>query len=191
TRRELRAVQEPVGLLGDPDDVGVPGHRPERVLDVAGVPVDRIFAAQQRPGVVGIAVLRIGVVADDVECGEVCRHGDPRAGAAESSLRRASTSTIGFRTVRPPMSDLTAWRRCSACKNPIALGATYWVCSVSTCNQKRTGLAFCTVSCWDAHLPVARHREAWAEERTAPARAEASGSAPGGGGETHQRLGAA
>jgi hypothetical protein len=70
------------------------------------------------------------------------------------------------------MSDLSAWRRCSACKNPIALGATYWVCSVSTCNQKRTGLAFCTVSCWDAHLPVARHREAWAEERTAPARAE-------------------
>jgi hypothetical protein len=71
------------------------------------------------------------------------------------------------------------WRRCSACKNPIALGATYWVCSVSTCNQKRTGLAFCTVSCWDAHLPVARHREAWAEERTAPARAE-SGAAPAG-----------
>ncbi|HKA14340.1 MAG TPA: hypothetical protein VKH41_04930 [Myxococcota bacterium] len=70
------------------------------------------------------------------------------------------------------------WRRCSACKNPIALGATYWVCSVSTCNQKRTGLAFCTVSCWDAHLPVARHREAWAEERVAPSRAE-SGDAGG------------
>ena len=70
------------------------------------------------------------------------------------------------------MSDPSAWRRCSACKNPIALGATYWICSVSTCNQKRTGLAFCTVSCWDAHLPVARHREAWAEERTAPARAD-------------------
>ncbi len=64
------------------------------------------------------------------------------------------------------------WRRCSACKNPIGFGATYWVCSVSTCNQKRTGLAFCTVSCWDAHLPVARHREAWAEERVAPAREE-------------------
>ncbi|TMA34922.1 MAG: hypothetical protein E6J87_05440 [Deltaproteobacteria bacterium] len=70
------------------------------------------------------------------------------------------------------MSDLPAWRRCSSCKKPIALRATYWVCSVSTCNQKRTGLAFCTVSCWDAHLPVARHREAWAEERTAPAHAE-------------------
>ena len=72
------------------------------------------------------------------------------------------------------MSDPSAWRRCSACKNPIAFGATYWVCSVSTCNQTRTALAFCTVSCWDAHLPVARHREAWAEERTAPARAESA-----------------
>ena len=71
------------------------------------------------------------------------------------------------------MSDPVVWRRCSACKNPIAAGATYWVCSVSTCNQTRTALAFCTVSCWDAHLPVARHREAWAEERTAPARSEA------------------
>ena len=78
------------------------------------------------------------------------------------------------------MSDPPAWRRCSACKNPIALGATYWVCSVSTCNQKRTGLAFCTVSCWDAHLPVARHREAWAEERTAPARAESGEAAASG-----------
>ena len=72
------------------------------------------------------------------------------------------------------MSDPSAWRRCSACKNPIAFGATYWVCSVSTCNQTRTALAFCTVSCWDAHLPVARHREAWAEERTAPAHAESA-----------------
>ena len=63
----------------------------------------------------------------------------------------------------------SGWRRCSACKKPIAFGVTYWTCSVSTCNQSRTALAFCTVSCWDAHLPVARHREAWAEERTAPA----------------------
>ena len=74
------------------------------------------------------------------------------------------------------MNDSSAWRRCSSCKSPIAFGAMYWVCSVSTCNQKRTGLAFCTVSCWDAHLPVARHREAWAEERIAPARAESGGS---------------
>jgi len=75
-------------------------------------------------------------------------------------------------------SDDASWRRCSACKGPIALGSTYWTCSVSTCNQKRTGLAFCSVSCWDAHLPVARHREAWAEERTAPARREPESGAP-------------
>jgi histone H3/H4 len=45
---------------------------------------------------------------------------------------------------------------------------------VSTCNRKRTALAFCTVSCWDAHLPVARHRESWAEEQTAPREPERS-----------------
>ena len=60
------------------------------------------------------------------------------------------------------------WRRCSACKKPIARGSPYWVCSVSTCNRSRTALFFCSVSCWEVHLPVARHREAWAEERRAP-----------------------
>jgi hypothetical protein len=65
-----------------------------------------------------------------------------------------------------------SWRRCSACKQPIALGAGYWVCNVSTCNRKRTGLVFCTVSCWEVHLPEAHHREAWAVERTAPATPE-------------------
>jgi hypothetical protein len=60
------------------------------------------------------------------------------------------------------------WRRCSACKKPIALGSMYWTCNVSTCNRKRTGLVFCTVSCWEVHLPGANHREAWAVEQTAP-----------------------
>lgn len=60
------------------------------------------------------------------------------------------------------------WRRCSACKTAIALGARYWTCNVSTCNRKRTGLVFCSVSCWEVHLPGAKHREAWAVERTAP-----------------------
>jgi len=77
------------------------------------------------------------------------------------------------------MSDASVWKRCSACKQPIAHGAPYWVCSVSTCNRKRTALAFCSVSCWDAHLPVARHREAWAEERTAPAAGSAEAETPG------------
>ena len=68
------------------------------------------------------------------------------------------------------------WKRCSSCKEPIALRAAYWVCNVSTCNRKRTALQFCSVSCWDAHLPIARHRDAWAEERRAPETPEAAES---------------
>ena len=64
------------------------------------------------------------------------------------------------------------WRRCSACKNEIALGAIHQVCSVSTCNRKRTSLVFCNVDCWEVHLPTERHREAWAVEARAPATAE-------------------
>ncbi len=64
------------------------------------------------------------------------------------------------------------WHPCSACKKPIGFGDTYWMCSVSTCQRKRTALYFCSVSCWEVHLPVARHREAWAEEHTAPSAAE-------------------
>lgn len=79
------------------------------------------------------------------------------------------------------MSEPEAWRRCSACKGPIPFGAPYWACSVSTCNRKRTALAFCSVSCWEVHLPVARHREAWAEERRAPKTAEADGGAQASG----------
>jgi hypothetical protein len=76
------------------------------------------------------------------------------------------------------VADVTPWRRCSACKKPIALGAVYWVCNVSTCNQKRTALAFCTLSCWEVHLPGANHREAWAVERRAPATPEPGTAAP-------------
>jgi hypothetical protein len=71
------------------------------------------------------------------------------------------------------VNEANAWRRCSACKKPIALGAVHWVCSVSTCNRKRTGLAFCSVDCFEVHLPSARHREAWAVEQRAPASLEA------------------
>jgi hypothetical protein len=63
------------------------------------------------------------------------------------------------------------WKRCSTCKKEIAFVATYWVCNVSTCNRARTALAFCSVPCWDAHVPMLRHRESWAEERRSPARA--------------------
>jgi hypothetical protein len=60
------------------------------------------------------------------------------------------------------------WRLCSSCKEPIHFRAVYWVCNVSTCNRARTGLTFCSVSCWEAHLPMMRHRESWAVEQTAP-----------------------
>ncbi len=64
------------------------------------------------------------------------------------------------------------WRRCSACKKDIALRSIYWVCSVSTCNRKRTALVFCSVDCWEIHLPTERHREAWAVEERAPETAD-------------------
>lgn len=66
------------------------------------------------------------------------------------------------------MAPVEPWRRCSACKKPIAQGAVYQECSVSTCNRPRTGLVFCSLACWDSHLPTANHREAWAIERRAP-----------------------
>lgn len=62
------------------------------------------------------------------------------------------------------------WRRCSSCKAALGFGAEYWACNVSTCNRGRTALAFCSVSCWDAHLAVVPHRESWAVERRAPSR---------------------
>jgi len=70
------------------------------------------------------------------------------------------------------MTEAAFWRRCSVCKKEMPFAAGYWVCNVSTCNRPRTGLAFCSVSCFDAHLPTLRHRDAWAEEQRAPRREE-------------------
>jgi histone H3/H4 len=41
-------------------------------------------------------------------------------------------------------------------------------------------MVFCSMECWDAHLPIARHREASAEELTAPARDGEPAAKPGG-----------
>ena len=70
------------------------------------------------------------------------------------------------------MSDAAAWKRCSTCKKPIAFGSGYFTCNVSTCNRKGTDFTFCSVACWDAHVPVMRHRDAWADEAMAPTAAE-------------------
>ncbi len=66
------------------------------------------------------------------------------------------------------MTEPSYFRVCSTCRTPIAFETRYYACSVSTCNRKPTALYFCSVPCWDAHVPDARHRDAWAEEERAP-----------------------
>ena len=65
-----------------------------------------------------------------------------------------------------------AYKRCSTCKSPIEYGAEHYICSVSTCNRPKLGLFFCSLPCWEAHVPEARHRDAWAEQVKAPTRAD-------------------
>jgi hypothetical protein len=64
------------------------------------------------------------------------------------------------------------FRLCSSCRKQLGFGSGYFACSVSTCNRARDPLTFCSVACFEAHVPVVRHREAWAEERRAPTRGQ-------------------
>jgi hypothetical protein len=66
----------------------------------------------------------------------------------------------------------TFWRKCSSCKTPIAFNQVYWICSISSCNYQRTGLVFCKVSCFDAHVPMLNHKNAGAYEKRAPTLAQ-------------------
>jgi len=68
------------------------------------------------------------------------------------------------------VSEAEFFRLCTTCKKPIAFGANYMQCSVSTCNRNKLAQFFCTLACWDAHVPEARHRDAWAEPMKAPSR---------------------
>jgi hypothetical protein len=68
--------------------------------------------------------------------------------------------------------ERTYFRLCSSCKKELAFESTYYVCSVSTCNRKRMALTFCSLPCFEAHVPTVRHREAWAEQMRAPTRAQ-------------------
>lgn len=71
----------------------------------------------------------------------------------------------------------TTWRKCSTCKKDIPWKAKYYECSVSTCTGQRTGYVFCSLPCWEVHLPGAKHRDAGAIEKTSPSSAlNASGS---------------
>jgi hypothetical protein len=56
---------------------------------------------------------------------------------------------------------------CSICRKSLHVGDRIWRCSVSTCNSGRVKFYFCSIACWDAHLPTARHRNASAIEEIA------------------------
>lgn len=66
------------------------------------------------------------------------------------------------------MNASLSWRKCSSCKKDILLNAKYYECSVSTCTGLRTGYVFCSIPCWEVHLPGARHRDAGAIEKKSP-----------------------
>lgn len=59
------------------------------------------------------------------------------------------------------------WRECSSCKKEINYNSKYYECSVSTCGGHRTGYVFCSIPCWERHLPGAKHRDAAAVEKVA------------------------
>jgi hypothetical protein len=109
------------------------------------------------------------------------RSGHPGRARSYHGVWRVERAKLRDREERR-VSEVGVWRRCSACKQDIALGATYWTCNVSTCNRKRTGLVFCSVTCWEVHLPGANHRESWAVECTAPRSAEEAAPRAEGGG---------
>jgi hypothetical protein len=76
--------------------------------------------------------------------------------------------TTDPKDARDPLASAGAWRRCSSCKGDLGFGETYYVCSVSTCNTARAPLTFCSLECWQSHVPAMRHRDAWAEEQRSP-----------------------
>ena len=78
------------------------------------------------------------------------------------------------------------WKNCSSCKKPIYYGQKHYICSVSTCQTSRFFPRFCSVSCWDAHVPVMNHRSAWAEEQSAPKEPPISARMPTRGGDSDE-----
>lgn len=87
-------------------------------------------------------------------------------------------------TINKGEGMVDVWRKCSVCKKDIPLKGRYYECSVSTCTGKRTGLVFCSIPCFERHLPGARHKDAAAIENTAPSVPEASSptTSPNSGG---------
>jgi LSD1 subclass zinc finger protein len=49
---------------------------------------------------------------------------------------------------------------CATCRKLIPPGTSAIRCTVASCNTGRMKLRFCSVTCWDKHVPTARHRKA-------------------------------
>lgn len=62
------------------------------------------------------------------------------------------------------MQSADFWAHCGSCKKPILLDSKYYACEVSTCRKA----AYCSIACFDMHVPVMRHKDAWAIEKRAP-----------------------
>ena len=68
--------------------------------------------------------------------------------------------------------ESATWKRCGVCKRELGFDAEFYECSVSTCTSGRNHPVFCSVACWDQHVPVMRHRDAWAEQKRSPTRSQ-------------------
>lgn len=82
------------------------------------------------------------------------------------------------------MKPSGSWKKCGVCKRELGFDAEFYECSVSTCTSGRNHPVFCTVVCWEQHVPIMRHRDAWAEQKRSPSRADwerdqAAGETPG------------
>ena len=49
---------------------------------------------------------------------------------------------------------------CATCRKLIPMEVKTIRCTVASCNTGRLKLRFCTVKCWEKHVPTARHRKA-------------------------------
>lgn len=66
----------------------------------------------------------------------------------------------------------SSWKRCGVCKRDVGFEGEYYECSVSTCSSGRSSSVFCSMACWEQHVPVMRHRDAWAEQKRSPTRSQ-------------------
>jgi len=59
-----------------------------------------------------------------------------------------------------PVNDGMASLVCATCRKLIPPGINPIRCTVASCNTGRMKLRFCSVTCWEKHVPTARHRKA-------------------------------